>query len=264
MPGGGLLVGDRLSGVVRRFGADGRPVSAALARVAVEGGGQRGLLGLARDGRGDVYASWTAPSGRILVGRILPKPTRIVWRGPPSAPLADGGHLEVAPSGDLLIGIGDLEDRSQLKNPRAPNGKLLLLDPAGPPSQRPRVLSSGWNNPFAFTYTPNGQLWVADNSPGEGGERLARGDLDGRATHITILPPGTAPSGIAAVSDTRLVVCGYVSHLLLPYRITPSGTPARAGPPLARDCRLGVVRLAGGRLAYAQEHAIRIVRTASP
>src|SRR5207302_7277127 len=27
LPGGGLLIGDRLSGVVRRFGADGRPAS---------------------------------------------------------------------------------------------------------------------------------------------------------------------------------------------------------------------------------------------
>jgi Glucose / Sorbosone dehydrogenase len=249
LPGGGLLVGDRLTGVVRRFTAQGRPASSALARVAVEGGGQRGLLGLARDGRGDVYASWTAPSGRIVVGRILPAPTRIVWRGPESAPLADGGHLEIAPSGQLVIGIGDLEDRSQLTNPRAPNGKLLLVNPAGPQSQAPRVLSSGWNNPFAFTYTPGGKLWVADNSPGQSDERLARGDVDGHATHTTILPPGTAPSGIAAIANTRLVVCGYESHLLLLYRISRTGTAVREGPPLARNCQLGVVRLAGGGLA---------------
>ena len=113
------------------------------------------------------------------------------------------------------------------------------------------MLSTGWNNPFAFAYTPDGRLWVADNVPGTRGERLARGDLDGRPTHVTPLPPGTAPSGLAAVSDSRLVVCGFQSHLLQGFRITAGQRAVVTGAPIAANCWIGVIRLADGRLAYA-------------
>ena len=92
---------------------------------------------------------------------------------------------------------------------------------------------------------------MADNVPGTRGERLARGDLDGRPTHVTPLPPGTAPSGLAAVSRSRLVLCGFQSHLLQAFRITPGQRAVASGAPIARNCWIGVIRLAGGRLAYA-------------
>ena len=63
------------------------------------------------------------------------------------------------------------------------------------------MLSQGWNNPFAFALTPAGALWVADNVPGQRGERLARGDLDGEPTHVTTLPTNTVPAGLAALAD---------------------------------------------------------------
>src|SRR5665648_375351 len=115
---------------------------------------------------------------------------RIVWCGPPSATLANGGHLAFAPDGRLLIGIGDLQHPRRAQRADTPNGKLLSLRPDGPPTQRPAVVSSGWNNPFAFTFTPSGTLWVADNSPGTRPERLAPGASDPRASTFLELPPG--------------------------------------------------------------------------
>lgn len=259
LEGGGLRFGERRSGIVLQADARGRVRGAPIARVAVSSAGQRGLLGLAVDRRGATFAAWTRPDRRLVVGRLAPGRPRLVWRGPPTSTLANGGHLAFAPDGRLVIGIGDLQDPARTRDPRAPNGKLLSLDPSGPPSQEPRVLSSGWNNPFAFAFTRGGALWVADNSPGRRPERLARGDR-GRPMSVTDLPRKTAPSGLAAVSDRELAVCGVVSGRLDLYALDGSGRARSRPRTLAADCRLGVVRLAGGRLAYSTGAAIRVLR----
>ncbi|MGH9164387.1 MAG: PQQ-dependent sugar dehydrogenase, partial [Acidimicrobiales bacterium] len=218
----------------------------------------RGLLGVAVDAGGRTFAAWTRPDGRLVVGQVAPAPERLAWLGPPSTDLANGGHLVVAPDGRLVIGIGDLRAPPLVDDPGAPNGKLLSLDPDGPPDQSPRVLSRGWNNPFAFTYTPGGQLWVADNAPGRRPERLARGDGGGPPTAVTELAGKSAPSGLAALADGRLALCGFVSRRLDVYRV--GGETARRGRrPLAEDCATGAVRLADGRLAYADESSIRVL-----
>lgn len=132
-----------------------------LARVDVRSDGQRGLLGVATDGTA-LWAAWTPPDGVLVVGRLVPGPTEIVWRGPPSSELANGGHL-LERDGTLYVGIGDLEDPARVGDPDAPNGKILALDPAGPPEQSPRVVSGGWNNPFAFTFDTEGRLVVTSH-----------------------------------------------------------------------------------------------------
>ena len=108
--------------------------------------------------------------------RVDVTPHRRVWTGPPSATLADGGHLALDRRGRLLIGIGDLQQPTRIDDAAYPNGKILALDPAGPAGQRPTILSAGWNNPFAFAVAPDGRVWVADNSPGKRPERIGRGD----------------------------------------------------------------------------------------
>jgi hypothetical protein len=249
LPGGGFLWGDRVTGEIRRVSAAGHPSGGVVARVAVATTNLHGLLGLARTPDGRVFAAWTDPADRLTVGQVSPGPTRAIWRAQAFSGFDVGGHLAVTPQGTLLLGVG------AGVIPRAgapgPTGDLVLLQPGQRSSQPSRVLSTGWNNPFAFAYTPGGQLWVADNVPGTRGERLARGDLDGRPTHATPLPPGTAPSGLAVVSGTRLVVCGFQSHLLQVFRITSALRAVAVGAPIARNCWIGVIRLADGRLAYA-------------
>jgi hypothetical protein len=249
LPGGGFLWGDRVTGVIRRVSAAAHPTGGVVARVAVATTNLHGLLGLARTPDGRVFAAWTDPADRLTVGQVSPGPTRVIWRARAFSRFDVGGHLAVTPQGALLLGVG----AGVIPRPGAPGptGDLVLLQPGQRPSQPSRVLSTGWNNPFAFAYTPGGQLWVADNVPGTRGERLARGDLNGRPTHVTPLPPGTAPSGLAAVSRSRLVVCGFQSHLLQAFRITSKQRAVAVGAPIARDCWIGVIRLADGRLAYA-------------
>lgn len=240
------------------------PRATPLPRLRVATGGQRGLLGLAADRRGRVYAAYTrAGDRRIVVDRIAPGALKRIWTGPRSATLANGGHLEFARDWRgradprrLVIGIGDLQDPARIADPDAPNGKLLVLRTDGR-NRRPAVLSSGWNNPYAFTFTPDGKLWVADNAPGRRPERLARGDAGGGPREVTELEGMSAPSGVAAISSTELAVCGFVSQTLDRYRREDGRW--RKADTIARGCRYGVTRLRDGRLAFSTGRDIRTV-----
>lgn len=257
LPDGGLLYGERTGGRVIRVRPDGS-TSTVAGPLALATEGQRGLLGVAVDAADRSFGVWIDPSGLLLVGRVDVDPIRLVWRGPVSADLANGGRLAIDPDGSLVIGIGELQEPELVADPEAPHGKLLRLDPGGADTQRAEVIAGGWHNPFAFAFAPGGELWVADNAPGERPERLARADL-GEATHVTELPPHTVPTGLAILPGGDLVLCGYGTGVLQRYTIGEGGRPEPSGLPLAGDCALGVIVLADGRLAYATEREIRVL-----
>jgi hypothetical protein len=168
LPDGGVLYGERLTGRVIRVRTDGSTAAIGSVEVSTEGE-QRGLVGLAV--RGDeVFVSFTGADPRLRVSNVE---GTTIWRGPYSADRANGGRIAFGPDGTLVIGVGDLLDPQAAADPSTPNGKMLALDPDGPGDQRPAVISSGWNNPFAFA--SDGTLYVADNAGGDGDERLAIG-----------------------------------------------------------------------------------------
>ena len=249
-PDGGVLVAERTTG--RLLAIDGDGQERELARVAVVAEpGQRGLLGVASDGNA-TYASFTrAGDGRLVVAEVALDGERIVWRGPPSADAANGGRLALSDRG-LVIGVGDLTEPTLVDDPDAPNGKLLLLDPSGPPDQEPKVISAGWNNPFAFTVTGDGSILVADNAPGDVPERLAKGDT-GRPSEVVELEGTTAPSGVVADGDD-LLVCGYVSGELRRYHPGQADHEVVSG-----GCRFDVARLSDGRLALADDDGVVVI-----
>jgi len=253
LPDGGLLYGERLTGRIRRVDANGVVEPDPVATVDVSTQGQRGLLGLAAEGE-RVFAAWTDVDQRLVVAQVAPGSARVVWVGPDTTELANGGRLAFAPDGRLVIGIGDLQAPALVNDPNPVNGKLLALDADAGPEQVPDVVSGGWNNPFAFAFTPTGDLWVADNSPGEDPERLTRGDGSGP---VTELPTATAPSGLAATDGGDLLVCGYVSGQLLRYEVVDGRAERRTV--LADDCRLGVVVLDDGRIVYAAENSLHVL-----
>lgn len=267
LPGGALRAGELSTGVVRDvLGGGGVPTSGraarTLVRLPVSTGGQRGLLGLVVDDDGRTFAAFTTTGPRepLVVEQVLPGPRRRVWTGPPSTDLADGGHLELAPGGGLVIGVGDLQDPAKIPDDSTPHGKLLRLDADGDPGQRPRILSRGWNNPFAFTRVPGDPdaLLVADNAPGRMPERLARGDAGGGAPRaVTNLPGRLAPSGVVALSAREAVVCGVVSGRLTRFARETRG-PWRAVGQVAR-CSFGVTRLTDGRLVVATASGVRVL-----
>ena len=265
-PDGGLLYAERVRGVVRRVDARGRLEAEPIARVSVSTVGQRGLLGVAASPEGATFVAYTGRNrGRPLIVEQVTPSRRVVWHGPNSARLANGGHLVYDTTRRmLLIGIGDLLERARVTDPAAPNGKLLLLDPQGTPDQKPTVLSMGWNNPFAFTVLDDGAVWVADNVPGERGERLARGD-EGIPTHVTRLPADTVPAAVAALSRRLLVVCSYAQVRTFTYSIRAGSAARQPGPGDGTRCATGIASRQGGRrLWVADERSIAVQGVATP
>jgi glucose/arabinose dehydrogenase len=249
---GGLLVAPLAGGPIGFVRRSGRLIYSGFRAPPVRTDGQRGLLSLALSSLDILYASWVPRgSDRLVVGILGTRGSAIIWNGPHTTTFANGGHLEFEPDGRLVVGIGEGKLR------RGASGAMLSLDPNGPPSQVPRILSTGWNNPFAFAFTPDGRLWVADNANGKEPERLALGDA-GKPYDITNLPRESAPSGLAALPNGDLALCGVVSGTLERYRQQPDGHWRRIGT-IATRCRYGVVLLTDGRLAYADRNAIRVV-----
>ncbi len=257
LPDGTLLVGERATGRVRVVDDDGRLRPDPLAEVDVATDGQRGLLGLASI-EGRTFAAWTrATDGRIVVGQVAPGSPRLVWEGPPSSDLANGGHLDVMSDGRLVIGIGDLQDPTRVADAATPNGKLLALDPDGATDQVPEILSGGWNNPFAFTVTRDGEIWVADNAPGDEPERIGRGD---RAGPLVELPGARAPSALIELEPGRLGLCGFLDGQLVEVAVDDT-EPAVGRTILDDGCRTGAARLGDGRLAVSDGEQLILVET---
>jgi len=252
LPGGGVLAGELASGVVRRL-----PGGRIVARIDVSTGGQRGLLGLVAASGGRIYAAYTARDRRLVVDRLAPGPRLRIFDGPASTQLGNGGHLALGADGRLILGIGDLQAPRLVADPARLNGKLVSLDPRGPAGQRARVLSGDWHNPFAFDVDPRGRVWVADNAPGRLPERIGRGD--GAVAPVTQLRGRRAPSGVALLSSRELALCGVVSGTLERFRRAADGRWRRIDT-IARDCRYGVARTRGGRLAVSGVRSVRFIR----
>ncbi|MGH9154274.1 MAG: PQQ-dependent sugar dehydrogenase [Acidimicrobiales bacterium] len=254
---GRLVIGERRTGrilAVPPAVPSAEPQLLATVDVDPDATGQRGLLGLAAI-EDTLFASWTrGTDGRLVVGRVAPGPVAVVWEGPSSTELANGGHLAVAPDGRLVIGIGDLQQPDLVVDPSTLNGKVLSLDPEGPSGQRPLVLSGGWNNPFALTVA-GGTIWVADNAPGRRPERIGRSEV---GTAPVELPGRRAPSALVALGPTRLGLCGFLDGDLV--AVDVSGRPT-VGDTLARHvCRTGAVALASGSVAVSDGRTVRVLR----
>lgn len=264
---GSVLYAERLTGSVRRIGPDGVLVAPPVATVAVRAAedDQRGLLSIVRDGGGRLLATWTdAATGRITVGQIDGTEPRIIWEGPPSATLANGGHLALLPDGGLVIGIGDLlQDRALERDPAVPNRKVLRLAVDGPRTQVPTVLSTGWNNPFALTTAADGAIWVADNTGADGPERIGRGDRPATEA-VELGGPGAGevvPSALVALGPDRLGMCTYKGRDLREIR-TDGGRAQVTGRVLAAPCGVAAARLPDGRLVTATPDRVLVTQEA--
>lgn len=152
---GRLMYAEKDDGKIMRIA---RGKKTTLATLGVAGGGEPGLLGLAGDGSGNVFAYYTTSRGGC------PNPTsassggeinaHCVWRFKPSGSRlkADklifssghpsdannhvGGGLHFGPDGALYLGLGDLGENgdpdkgpSRAQSLSVPFGKILRLDP---------------------------------------------------------------------------------------------------------------------------------------
>lgn len=253
---GGFLYAERTTGRILRSTREGEVTEAVHVAGELRTDGERGVLGLEvrRHGVGtEVYASWTrAEDSRLVVGRFVEDRQELVWEGPVSTDLANGGTLAFR-GPQLLIAVGELQDPDAVGDPATPNGKVLALDPDGDASQTPEVVASGWHNPFAMDVV-DGAVWLFDNSPGDEAERLARIPASGDA-QVLELGKRRAPSGLDVLPDGDLVVCGFRTRVVerIPTPETGLVAPTEVlGPP----CLTGVTVLADGSIVTTTSDAI--------
>jgi hypothetical protein len=263
---GGLVYGELMTGRIWKLSNTGHRAKRPLARIhGIATEGLRGLLGLAVDRRGRVFADWTGHDGIIHVAQVAPGKQRAVWSPGHDGEEANGGRLAFGKDGRLIVSVGD-RDRSVQPGPTGPigpafpgfSGGIFSVDPDGGPSQTPQLLAPGFFNPFGLAVTPSGDVWATDNAITPDTDLIARVH-DGTAEPFAYMAH-TAPSGLAAIDDHTLAVCGFVSRRLDRFVVADDGTAHVADPPIAQGCSIGVIRLADGRLAYASQMKISVVR----
>jgi glucose/arabinose dehydrogenase len=251
LPDGGLRVGERISGEIYDLDAEGERTGDS-ASVDVSRGGDRGLLGLAISSEsGDTYAAWTdAETDTLVVGQVLPGPTREIWRGPAASNVNLGGDLAFTPDGRLVLAIGDLRGGESAETSEY-SGKIVTLAPDMDSNQRPNIISEGWENPKAMAYDIGANLWVAD------GDQLARVAGDGTIGDSVTLGDSVGASGLTLMGNEELAVCTGANQTLQRYMIS-NGTELIEGRKIADDCSLDVEQLSDGRIVYATAGTIEV------
>ncbi|MCX7620345.1 MAG: PQQ-dependent sugar dehydrogenase [Acidimicrobiales bacterium] len=254
---GRFVFGERLTGSIKRVMLDDPGQSSLVATVDTDGQqtDDRGLLGLAVDESGRVFASYTRRADhRLVVAQVGPEGTRIVWQGPETPERELGGHL-IYLDGRLYVAVGGFGDPDRIADPDAPNGKVLQLVPDGPATQRPQVVSSGWSDP-TFTLGPDRRFWIADRvANSDRGDRLAL-VVPGGEPIVTELGPIRA-SALVTLGSDRLGVCSSSRAKLVSVELR-AGRAVRLGPPVAEGCSLGAARLPDGRVLISTDQEIQV------
>jgi glucose/arabinose dehydrogenase len=173
LPGGGALVSERDTALVKRVAADGTVTS--LGQVpGVVPGGEGGLLGLALSpsyaSDGLVYAYLTAGSdNRVVRFRLSPGPVDVapVVTGIPKGSIHNGGRIAFGPDGNLYVGTGDAGVTSRSQDLGTSAGKVLRVRPDGTlPADNPfagsNVWSLGHRNVQGLGFDAAGRLYASE------------------------------------------------------------------------------------------------------
>ncbi len=252
IPGGGTLISERDTTLIRELRGDGslrRAGAVADARPSGEGG----LLGLAfladraaPGGQGWVYAYFTAVDDNRIVrmplggpaGRLTLGAPELVLDGIPKAGNHNGGRIAFGPDGLLYATAGDAGNGANAQDLDSLGGKILRMTPTGrAPKDNPFgtfVYSYGHRNPQGIAWDSRGRLWASEfgqNTWDELNEITAganygwpivegAGDREGFVDPLVQWPTDQAsPSGIAIVGDTVFMASLRGQRL---WRIDPS------------------------------------------
>jgi glucose/arabinose dehydrogenase len=238
LPGGGALVSERDTAVLKRVAADGA-VTVLGSVPGVVPGGEGGLMGLALSpsfaSDGLVYAYLTAANdNRVVRFRLEPGPTGVqpVVIGIPKASTHNGGRIRFGPDGLLYVGTGDAQVTSRSPDPASLGGKVLRVRPDGTGLQ---VWSRGHRNVQGLAFDDAGRLWTTE---------FGQNAFD----EVNLLRPGRDHGWPAVEGLSRRAPYVDPQVTWTPAEASPSGTTFAAGSlwvAALRGQRLWQVPLAG-------------------
>ena len=136
--------------------------------------------------------------------------------------------------GQVVLGLGR---NTEWDADSGVGGAILLIDPDGSNGQEAEAISVGYTNPWAFTATDDGGIWVADNAAGpdpddesrDDVERIGRADLEADRNEMSEVEwAGRAPAAMVELPDGRIGICGFLDNELRAYDIVDI-TLERAG-----------------------------------
>lgn len=177
--GGTPLVSERDSGRVLEV-LDGGGTREAGVVAGVRHGGEGGLLGLAVDGQGHLYAYSTgmdgvgAPENRIQRIPLTGGPgayrlgeAETILGGLPAAAVHNGGRIAFGPDGMLYAGVGDAAEPDRAQDLNYLGGKILRMTPDGAvPADNPidgsLVYSFGHRNVQGLAWAADGTMFASE------------------------------------------------------------------------------------------------------
>lgn len=168
------LVSERDSARILELAKDG--TARAIGTVAdVEAVGEGGLLGLAVDDQGRLYAYSTAAGGNRMQrftitgepGSLALGQAQTIIEGIPSASNHNGGRIAFGPDGMLYATTGDAGQRNLAQDLDSLGGKILRMTPDGDvPEDNPftgsLVYSYGHRNPQGLAWAQDGTMFASE------------------------------------------------------------------------------------------------------
>ena len=168
------LVSERDSGRILELSPDG--TTRTVGDIpGVAGVGEGGLMGLAVDSQGRLYAYSTGTDGNRLQrfdvtgapGSLALGQPETLLDGIASASYHDGGRIAFGPDGMLYVTIGDAGRRNSSQDLDSLNGKILRMTPDGDvPGDNPfpdsLVYSYGHRNPQGLAWAEDGTMFATE------------------------------------------------------------------------------------------------------
>ncbi len=247
-----VLVSERDSGRILRLAADGSTHEVGVVEGLVADG-EGGLLGLAFDGEGRLYAYSKAAGGnriqRIALTGDAASPSlgaaKTILDGLPTSNIHNGGRIGFGPDGMLYASVGDAGDPRSAQDRAALGGKILRMTPDGDPAPgnpdpATLVYSIGHRNVQGFAWSSDGTMFATEFGQDtwdelnriEAGANYGWPEVEGAGGEdggfvdpvLQWTTPEASPSGMAIVDDVILIANLRGSRL----RAVPVADPGNA------------------------------------
>lgn len=182
LPDERIVVAEK-NGAIKIVDTDGTVLPAPVISLGVNTLFERGISGLAVDPQfatnGYIYVAYTTTEIKDRLSRFTvigdtadPGSEKVLLETPDTVSFNHrGGALDFGPDGKLYWGKGDDKVGANAQDLTNLHGKILRINPDGStpsdnpvlgPGALPQIYAYGLRNPFRLTFTPTGQLLVAD------------------------------------------------------------------------------------------------------